>query len=221
KRLLKYTRRAFRMLPQLDKPRILDIGCGSGVPTLELARLTGGEITGLDSDQGVIDILSGKIEKAGLSDRVKALKCSVFDMDFPPQSFDVIWAEGSISVVGFQEGLQEWRRYLKPGGFIAIHDEKGIIQRKLAQVSGCGYQLLGYFILNEDTWWTEYFAPIEKLIYETRTKYRDNPGVLKALHDAQWEVNVFKKDPTQNTSAFFVMRHKQRPQIGQAKRFGD
>ena len=43
KRLLKYTRKAFRMLSQMDKPRILDIGCGSGAPTLELARLSQGE----------------------------------------------------------------------------------------------------------------------------------------------------------------------------------
>jgi len=38
KRLLKYTRKTFRMLPQLEKPRILDVGCGSGIPTLELGR---------------------------------------------------------------------------------------------------------------------------------------------------------------------------------------
>ena len=48
KRLLKYTRKAFRMLPQMDKPRILDVGCGSGVPTMELARLSNGEIIGLE-----------------------------------------------------------------------------------------------------------------------------------------------------------------------------
>ena len=36
--LLKYTRKAFQLLPKLDKPRILDVGCGSGVPTIELAR---------------------------------------------------------------------------------------------------------------------------------------------------------------------------------------
>ena len=62
KRLLKYTRKAFRMLPQMDKPRILDIGCGSGVSTLELARLTDGEITGLDIDQNALDRLKRKIE---------------------------------------------------------------------------------------------------------------------------------------------------------------
>jgi len=51
KNFLKYTRKAFRMLPQLDKPRILDMGCGSRVTTLELARLSKGEITGIDIDQ--------------------------------------------------------------------------------------------------------------------------------------------------------------------------
>jgi 2-polyprenyl-3-methyl-5-hydroxy-6-metoxy-1,4-benzoquinol methylase len=30
---LAYTRQAFRMLPRLDTPRILDIGCGSGEVT--------------------------------------------------------------------------------------------------------------------------------------------------------------------------------------------
>ncbi|HUV64140.1 MAG TPA: hypothetical protein VMW24_09590 [Sedimentisphaerales bacterium] len=42
--LLEFTRKAFHMLPRLDKPRILDIGCGSGVATLELARISGGNI---------------------------------------------------------------------------------------------------------------------------------------------------------------------------------
>ncbi len=35
----RYTRQAYRMLPRLDKPRILDIGCGSGAPTLSIPLL--------------------------------------------------------------------------------------------------------------------------------------------------------------------------------------
>ena len=45
------------MLPIIDKPRILDIGCGYGVPTLELARLSDGEITAIDTDQFLLDRL--------------------------------------------------------------------------------------------------------------------------------------------------------------------
>jgi len=103
----KYTRKAFHMLPELDKPRILDVGCGSGVPTMELAKLSNGQIIGLDVNQPSLDRLKRKSEKAGLSDRVKVMKCSMVDMDFPDESFDIIWAEGSIAVIGFKRGLKE------------------------------------------------------------------------------------------------------------------
>ena len=63
KRLLKYTRKAFRMLPKLNNPRILDVGCGYGIPTIELARLSQGEVTGIDIDQPALDELSRKIKE--------------------------------------------------------------------------------------------------------------------------------------------------------------
>jgi len=208
KHLLKYTRKAFRMLPQLDKPRILDVGCGSGVPTMELARLSNGEVIGLDIDQGLLDVLRGSVEKAVLSDRVKVVNCSLFDMEFPDESFDVVWAEGSIFVIGFKKGLQEWRRLLKPGGFMVVHDERGNVEEKLEQISSCGYGLLGYFELDEKMWWAEYFAPLEKLIFETREKYTDFPEVLEALYNAQREIDMFKKNPERNSSVFFIMKSR-------------
>jgi len=59
----KYTRKAFHMLPKLEKPHILDIGCGSGVPTIELAKLSNGEIIGIDINQSLLDKLNRKIEE--------------------------------------------------------------------------------------------------------------------------------------------------------------
>jgi cyclopropane fatty-acyl-phospholipid synthase-like methyltransferase len=50
----------------LTRPRILDVGCGPGGPTLELARLSDGEIIGLDIHQPSLDKLSRRIEEAGL-----------------------------------------------------------------------------------------------------------------------------------------------------------
>jgi len=206
RRLLKYTRKAFRMLPQLYNPRILDIGCGSGVPTMELARLSDGEIIGLDIDRDMLDVLRGKVERAGLSDRVKVVNRSLFDMGFLDGSFDVVWAEGSIFVIGFEKGLQQWKRLLKPGGFMVVHDERGNVREKLEQISGCGYELLGYFELDEEKWRAEYFAPLEKLVLETRAKYPDAPGVIKAVQGAQQEIDIFKKAPERNSSVCFVMK---------------
>jgi ubiquinone/menaquinone biosynthesis C-methylase UbiE len=208
KRLIKYTRKAFCMLPPLDKPRILDIGCGSGVPTVELARLSDGEIIGMDIDQGMLDVLRGNIEKAVLADRVKVINRSLFDMEFPDESFDIIWAEGSINVIGFKKGLQEWKRFLKPGGFMVVHDERGNVREKLEQISACGYDLLGYFEMDEKTWWTEYFVPLEELISGARVKYPDAPGVFEALQDAQREIDMFKEAPELNSSVCFVMQRR-------------
>jgi ubiquinone/menaquinone biosynthesis C-methylase UbiE len=205
-RLLKYTRRAFRMLPKLDKPRILDVGCGSGVPTMELARLGQGEVIGIDIDQPALDKLKKKISEAGFSDRVQAVNRSMLDMAFPDESFDIIWSEGSISVIGFERGIQEWKRFLKPNGFMVIHDEKGNVEEKLEQISKCGYKLLGYFILSEDTWWTEYFAPLEKLIAKSQASYTDDPQALEELNQAQRELEMFKNNPERNSSVCFVVQ---------------
>ena len=194
------------MLPVLYKPRILDVGCGSGGPTLELARLSQGEIVGLDINQPFLDRLTRKIEEAGLSDRVKPLHCSMFEMDFPDESFDIIWAEGSISRIGFEKGLKEWRRFLKPSGFLVVHDEIKGTTNKLEQIFDGGYELLGYFSLPEDAWWTEYYGPLEKRIQELRMKYIHDQEALKALDKKQIEIDMFKKNPKSYGSVFIVMQ---------------
>jgi len=206
KRLLRYTRKAFRMLPQMDKPRILDIGCGSGISTLEMARLSQGEVIGIDIDQPALDKFTRRIKEAGLTDRVQVINCSIFDMDFADASFDILCSEGSIYAIGFERGLREWKRFLKPGGFMVVHDEQGNVKEKLEQISNCGYELLGYFILSKETWWTEYFAPLEKLIAESRTRYTDAPEILEELDQAQGELDMFKKYPERNSSVCFVMK---------------
>ncbi|MFC1940239.1 class I SAM-dependent methyltransferase [Chloroflexota bacterium] len=208
KRLLQYTRKAFRMLPQLEKPRILDVGCGSGIPTLELARLSHGEIMGIDIDQLALDKLTSKIKEAGLTDQVQAVNCSILDMDFPDGSFDIIWSEGSIYAIGFERGLREWRRFPKPDGFMVVHEEQGYVKEKLEQISNCGYELLGYFILGKDTWWTEYYAPLEKCISEIRTKCADDPKLLTALDNDRREIDTFKKNPGRYSSVFFIMKKR-------------
>jgi ubiquinone/menaquinone biosynthesis C-methylase UbiE len=209
KRLLKYTRKAFRMLPQLDKPRILDIGCGSGIPTLELASLSRGEVIGIDIDQPALDKFTSKIKEAGLADRVKAINCSMFNLDFEDESFDIIWSEGSIYAIGFENGLGEWKRFLKTDGFMVIHDEQGHIKEKLEQISHYGYELLGYFTLSKDVWRKEYFAPLEKWIAESQTRYFDDPKVLQEFHQAQGELDMFKKHPERNRSVCFVIKKEQ------------
>ena len=206
KHLLKYTCKAYRMLPEIDKPHILDIGCGSGIPTLELARLGEGEVIGIDIAQPALDEFNKKIKRARLANQVRAINCSMFDMDFQDESFDIIWSEGSIYAIGFEKGLREWKRFLKPGSFMVVHDEQGNVKEKLEQISKCGYELLGYFLLSQDTWLREYFAPLEKLVNEFQNKLTDDRKADEELHQAQVELDMFRKNPERNSSVYFVMK---------------
>ena len=207
-RLNKFTVKAFKMLPKMDQPQILDVGCGTGVPTLKLAELSDGHITALDTDQDAIDRLKLKITESGLSGRMEAMSCSMFEMDFPKQSFDIIWAEGSINHIGFGRGLKEWGQFLKPRGCLAVHDEKANLAQKLDLIPACGYELLGYFNLDEQTWRKEYFFPMQRLINETRSKHAGDRDMLALLDKEQQEIDVFKTDPAGCCSVFFVMRKR-------------
>jgi len=206
--LSKFTRKAFGLLPRLDSPYILDIGCGSGTSTMELTELCNGRIVALDIDEHALNRLDAKIKNAGLSHRISTLQCSMMDMNFPDESFDIIWSEGSIYVVGFENGLRGWSRFLRISGFLAVHDETGNLDEKLEQIKSCGYDLIDYFMLDQDVWWTEYCVPLQKLINETRPRCAGEPKALVLLDENQKEIDMFSVHPELYHSTFFVMRKR-------------
>ncbi|MFX1285946.1 MAG: class I SAM-dependent methyltransferase [Promethearchaeota archaeon] len=201
----KYTRKAFLMLPELESPRILDIGCGSGVPTIELAKLSNGKIIGIDKDQSLLDKLKKKIEGEGLTRQVKTKKCSLFEIDFPDASFDIIWAEG-VAFVDFKKRLKMWKRLIKKNKFLVLHDDNKNISKKLKIIPNLGYRLVGHFSLPEDSWWTEYYLPLEKKLIKLRSKYSNDPQALKIIEKNQKEVDLVKKNPKEVGSTFYIMQ---------------
>jgi ubiquinone/menaquinone biosynthesis C-methylase UbiE len=205
-RLLKYTRKAFKLLPRLDKPRILDAGCGSGLPTIELAKLSNGKVVGIDIDQSLLIELKRKIEREDLSDRVETRKCSVFELDFPDETFNIVWFEGATRMIGFEKALKEWRRLLKPNGFLVIHDEIKTVSNKREEISSLGYKVVNQFFLPEDAWWIEYYRPLENRIKGLREKYKNNLEVLRTLREVQDEIDMVKGKPEEYRSAFYIMQ---------------
>lgn len=205
-RFIKYTRKAFQMLPKLIEPQILDVGCGSGVPTIELAKLSDGEITGIDINQPELDKLNRKIEKEGFLGQMKTINCSLLEMDFKDESFDIIWAEGSIRFMGFEKSLNKWNRLLKPNGYVVVHDESNSISNKLGSLRSWGYVLINHFSLPEDVWWTEFYEPLENKINQISEKYKENPKALEKLRKYQNEINMVKRNPKKYASAFYIIQ---------------
>jgi SAM-dependent methyltransferase len=223
----RYTRQAYKMLPELNEPCILDVGCGPGAPTLELARLSQGKIIGMDTHLSYLRRLVRTAEEEGLSDRVKAVRGSMLEMGFLKKSFDLIWSEGAIYIIGFEKGLSEWRCLLKPGGYLVVHEltwlspdppkeiydywkrlYAGIrtVPENLKKIPGLGYEVMGHFTLPEDAWWIEYYHPLEKRIQMLREKYPKDPKVLALLEEEQKEIDMYKKYQKWYGSVFFVMK---------------
>jgi len=204
--LNKYTRKAFRMLHKFKKPHILDVGCGSGVPTIELAKISDGHVIGIDIDVTSLDLLRRKIKETGLNNRVSVIKGSMLTMDFPGESFDIIWTEGSIFVIGFENGIKKWRRFLKPNGFLVIHDENKDKTKKLGLITKYGYTLIAQFEISDNLMWREYFTPLEQLIQEFRHKYPNDSDLSNELNKDQIEIDKCKLNSTVISSFFVIMQ---------------
>ncbi len=116
-----HTRRALGLLPELPRPvRVLDIGCGPGAQSLVLAREVDGSVVAVDNHEPFLEALRMRAQAEGLADRIEARDEDMFDLPFAAGSFDLIWSEGSIYVIGFEKGLRTWRPLLKDGGCIAL-----------------------------------------------------------------------------------------------------
>ena len=117
---LEFTQEVYRALPAFDRPRILDGGCGTGLPTLELARLSGGDVVAVDPDDEALNTLRSKIAARNLSDRVHTICCSIFEASLASSSFDIVWEDGVFHLLNVRRVLAESARLLKPGGFLVM-----------------------------------------------------------------------------------------------------
>ncbi|MFA6451089.1 MAG: class I SAM-dependent methyltransferase, partial [bacterium] len=69
------TQRAFDAMTGLPKePVILDLGCGPGMQTIHLAKISGGEISAVDNHAPFIDVLKANAAEAGLSYNIDAVE---------------------------------------------------------------------------------------------------------------------------------------------------
>lgn len=202
--LLPFTRKAFGMIPRLGEPAIVDIGCGSGVVTVELALLSNGRVVGVDIDQRMLERLKRRAEESGLQNRVEAVNCSMHELKFAVDSFDIVWSEGSIFVIGFERGLAQWRRFLRPGGYLVVHARKIEIDKRIRVISELNYRLVGRFLVPEDAWVNQYYGPLEKRVNSLRERYAGNAGALAFLSTVDEEIEEFRHNPEYHGSMFYV-----------------
>lgn len=221
------TLQAFAMLPGLPAaPQILDIGCGPGAQTVALAQVSRGMVTAVDTHQPFLDDLARWAVQAGVAKRIRPRNTSMFDLDFV-EPFDLIWSEGAIYIIGFERGLRQWRRLLKPGGFVAVtelswrrpdppaaaaafwqeaYPEMATIEANLARLMAAGYRPLGHFVLPEGAWWDHYYHPMAARIAMLREQYQGNPEIQTILDLEYAEIELYRRYSAWYGYVFYVMQ---------------
>jgi ubiquinone/menaquinone biosynthesis C-methylase UbiE len=194
--------------------KIADLGCGTGGQTIILAKNITGNIIGLDIFFYFINIFNENAKKLNLQDRIKGIVGSMDNLPFQNDEFDIIWSEGAIAQIGFEKGLNYWKRFLKKNGYIAVTYESwftddrpaeiekwwvdavpeiGTIAHNISIMQKTGYIPVAAFTLPESCWIDTYFIP-QKALQETfLKKYAGDKIVEDFIANNKYEEELYSK----------------------------
>ncbi|HOZ22261.1 MAG TPA: methyltransferase domain-containing protein [bacterium] len=194
--------------------RIADIGCGSGGQTMVMARHAPGHITGIDLFPAFIELFNSNARKLNLQERVTGRVGSMEKLAFEAEELDLIWSEGAIYNIGFERGLNEWRGFLKPGGFIAVSEaswftderpaeidqfwknaypEIDTIPVKVAQMQKAGYIPVATFVLPENCWTEHFYEPQIPAQESFLKKHAGNKTAEELVANERHEAELYLK----------------------------
>ncbi|GAE85889.1 class I SAM-dependent methyltransferase [Bacteroides reticulotermitis] len=205
--------------------QILDLGCGTGGQTMVMAQHAPGDITGIDLFPAFIDLFNANAAKLNLQERVKGVAGSMDNLPFREGEFDLIWSEGAIYNIGFERGLNEWRKFLNPGGYIAVteaswfteerpaevndfwmdaYPEINTIPNKVAQMQKAGYIPVASFILPENCWTEHFYAPQIAAQEVFLKKYAGNKTAEEFIASERHEAQLYNKYKAYYGYVFYI-----------------
>ncbi len=217
----------FIALKDPTKSKMTDIGCGSGGQTLTLARQFPGTIEAVDLFHEFLNDLDSQVKKAGLEQTITTTQASMDALPFAANSLDVIWSEGAIYNIGFENGIQQWRSFLKPGGYLAVSEltwisntrpnaietfwkteypEIDTAANKIRMLENNGYSLEAYFYLPEESWMHNYYQPI-RANFEEFLKRNGNSDLALAVVDGyKKEIEMYQKYKAYYSYGFYIAK---------------
>jgi SAM-dependent methyltransferase len=206
---------------------IADIGCGTGASTLVLASELDAKIIAVDFLPEFLDALKLRAAQAGLADRIKTETASMDLLPFTPGTLDAIWSEGAIYNIGFEKGVQDWRRLLKPGGIIAVSEltwltesrpeeleahwqteypEVDTASSKMAVLERTGFTPLGYFALPEYCWLDEYYRPMQKRFPVFLDAHKSSDAAKALVSAEEYEIDLYERHRQYVSYGYYIAR---------------
>ncbi len=219
------TRRAFDLCIGLpDAPRGLDLGCGPGGQTLDLAAHCDGRFLAIDLHAPYLERLEREAERRGLSSRIETLRADIGELDLDAGSFDLIWSEGAIYNVGFRAGLEAWRPLLARGGYMAVSEATWLVESpaeevrafwaeaypamqsveaNLRDVRDAGFTLCDHFTLPAACW-HDYYADLEARMEALAAEHADDDVAAAVFAAERREIDLYRRHGDAYGYVFYV-----------------
>jgi ubiquinone/menaquinone biosynthesis C-methylase UbiE len=119
--------RATRELIELchvdEGKHVLDVGCGVGITTCNLARQHGCTVVGVDIREAMINRARERAGRLGVAHLIEFWVADVQDLPFEEALFDAVLSESVASMLeNKQRGICEYARVTKPGGYVGLNE---------------------------------------------------------------------------------------------------
>lgn len=210
-------------------PAILDLGCGVGMQTLHLAELTSGSIVAVDNHEPHIELLRRTVRERSLAERVRPVVGDMAKPSLPPASFDLVWSEGALYMIGIENAMHVCRELLRPGGCLVFteavwrkenppsevkeffdmdYPSMGWVVDILENIDRAGLELAGHFTLPDEAWWDDFYTPMQRCIAELRDKYATDGEALEVLGQLAREPELHRQYADFYAYEFFVARRE-------------
>lgn len=126
-----------KVIDRTAAQNILDAACGTGDFSIAIARVANPltKVQGADLSENMLSVMREKVKRAGLQDRISAIKANCEALPFEDDTYDVVTiAFGIRNFENREVALQEFRRVLKPGGKLLVLELSVPLNRFLRRV---------------------------------------------------------------------------------------
>jgi len=119
---VRWRKKAILLLKDIQPQVMLDVATGTGdVALLSYQLLHPKKIIGIDISEGMLQLGTQKVAKAGLQDVIELISGDSETINYPNDTFDAITvAFGVRNFENLEKGLAEMLRVLKPGGKLVV-----------------------------------------------------------------------------------------------------
>jgi len=220
-----FSRHILSHLPTLPpKPRIADLGCGSGAGALLLAQYYQSPVMAVDSSSVFIEELKARAKlAAGLEHLIIPIQGDMAELDWPVGSLDLLWSEGAAYNLGFEQALKIWRPLLANSAIAVISEMSwfaddvpepartywqnayptmGTEAENLARARRSGFSLLSTHRLPAQAWWVNYYDPLR----ERMRQMEITPRIQSVIRETEEEMRLFAKFSDFYGYTFYVLQ---------------